>query len=308
MENVEQTAGADSTPSVDDKLDRFFEPEPEVQQSAPEQGEQQAEEQPEATEEAPTPPALEEVEWEGEKYQIPAALKPALMRQDDYTRKTQAVAERERMVALQLQRQQIEQAFQQSVGPETQAISELDAAIRQYSQVNWQALDTDSLVKTRHALDMLKEQRAEVQKRIDAKRGEFDNQMQGIQKEALQKANESLARAIPKWGPEVQKDLMSYGLTEGYTDVELGSIRDPRIIKSLWKAQQWDKLQAGKSVAQKRASGAAPMLKPGASQPAPSAQQLRDSTIKQLHQAKDPAKKKELFDKSLDLKLSRMFK
>jgi hypothetical protein len=311
---VEQTAQADSTDPMDALLDRVMgsdQQEEQPQQTTQEQGGEQAVEQTQGTEQASeieTQPALEEVEWEGQKYQLPPQLKSALMRQQDYTQKTQAVSERERMVALQQQRQQIEQAFQQTVGPEQQALAELEAAIRQYNNVNWQALDTDSLVKTRHALDMLKEQRGELQKRIEGKRGDFEQQMQATHREALQKANEYLSRAIPKWGVEVQKEIMAYGQTEGYTDVELGAIRDPRIIKTLHKAMQWDKLQAGKSIQAKRASGVPPVIKPGAAKPAPSAQVQYADTVKQLHQAKDPSRKKELADKALDLKLDRMFK
>lgn len=311
MEQVEQTASADST-GMDALLDRVMGPDEEIQQEpAQEQGEEQAVEQSqEASEESEveTQPALEEVEWEGKQYQLPPELKSALMRQQDYTQKTQAVAERERMVALQVQRQQIEGQFQQATAPESQALAELEAAIKQYNNVDWQQLDTDSLVKTRHALDMLKERRGELQKALDGKRAEFEQHMQGIQREALQKANEFLTRSIPKWGVEVQKELMSYGQTEGYSDVELGAIRDPRLIKTLWKAKQWDQLQAGKTVAAKRASGVPPVVKPGATKSAPSAQVQYADTVKQLNQAKDQGRKKELVGRAIDLKLDRMFK
>jgi hypothetical protein len=310
---VEQTTSVDSTDPMDTLMDRIAGPDQEqeqVQQQPQEQGAEQAAEQTQETEtsETETQPALEEIEWEGQKYQLPPQLKSALMRQQDYTQKTQAVAERERMVALQVQRQQVEQAFQQSIGPELQALGELESAIKQYNNVNWQQLDTDSLVKTRHALDMLKERRTDLQKNLEGKKTEFDNKMHGIIQESLQKANDVLTRAIPKWGPEVQKEIMSYGQVEGYTDVELGSIRDPRIIKSLWKAQQWDKLQASKSLTSKRASGVPPVVKPGAAKPVSSPQAQYTDTVKQLHQAKDPARKKDLLDRAVDLKLNRMFK
>ena len=313
QQQVEQTAPADSTDTIDAKLDRFFPSEEQQPQQTPEeQGGEQAAEQTTETEaeatETETQPALEEVEFEGAKYQLPPSIKSALMRQQDYTQKTQQVAERERMVALQIQRQQLEQTFQQSVGPETQALHELESAIKQYSNVDWQALDTDSLVKTRHALDMLKERRDEVRQQIEGKRGQFESQVQEVNQKSLKQANEYLQKAIPKWGPEVQQELMGYGQTEGYTDVELGSIRDPRIIKTLYKAKQWDALQAGKSLAAKRATGVPPVVKPGATKPAASLDSQKAEAIKQLHQAKDPDRKRELFDKALDLKLSRMFK
>ena len=308
---VEQTAGADSTASVDDKLDRLFEPDVETQQEPQTQGEEQTDEQTQdaaASQQTETQPELEEVEWEGEKYQLPPKLKSALMRQDDYTKKTQEVAEARRLVELQIQQRNIEVQFQQATSAEQTALNELEAAIKQYNNVDWQALDTDSLVKTRHALDMLKERRNDVKQQIEGKRGEFEGKMRETHQKALQQANEYLTKAIPKWGVEVQKELLNYGQGEGYTEVELGSIRDPRIVKSLWKAQQWDKLQAGKSLTAKRQTGVPPVLKPGAAKPAPSAGVQYADTIKQLHQAKDGDRKKALLDKSLDLKLDRMFK
>jgi hypothetical protein len=306
---VEQTTSqttADS--SLDSKLDRLAGGEEQPQQQQTEEtvqtqdGEQAAQDPSEAA------AALEEVDFEGERYQLPPKLKAALMRQADYTQKTQAVSERERMVALQAQRQQIEAQFQQVAQPEITALHELEAAIKQYDNVNWQALDTDSLVKTRHALDMLKERRERVKEAVTAKRGEFEGKVREVNQSALREANAFLSRHVPKWGPEVQNGLMSYGQAEGYSDVELGSIRDPRLIRTLWKAQQYDALQAGKSIAAKRTNGVPPVVKPGATQGTSSHAQQTADTIKQLHQAKDPVRKKELLDKAIDLKLGRFLK
>lgn len=307
---VEQTAQADSTDPMDALLDRVVGTDEGQTQQDPAQGEEQSQEQTQdaaESQQTETQAELEEVEWEGEKYQLPPKLKSALMRQQDYTQKTQEIAEARRMVELEKQQRQLEQLFQQSTSQEQATLAELEAAIKQYNSVDWQQLDTDSLVKTRHALDMLKDRRNEVQKKIEGKRGEFEGKMRETHQKSLQQANEYLTKAIPKWGVEVQKELMTYGQAEGYTDVELGSIRDPRIIKSLWKAQQWDRLQAAKPLTAKRAAGVPPVVRPGATKGVASLDVQKADTLKQLHQAKDPAKKKELFDKALDLKLSRMF-
>ena len=52
----------------------------------------------------------EEIEHEGRKYLVPAALKPLLLMQADYTRKTQEVAEQRR--AVQAERQALHQTSQ----------------------------------------------------------------------------------------------------------------------------------------------------------------------------------------------------
>jgi hypothetical protein len=57
------------------------------------QGEQGSDEESEAID-----PAEEEIEHEGRKYLVPKALKPLLLMQADYTRKTQEVAEQRRAV------------------------------------------------------------------------------------------------------------------------------------------------------------------------------------------------------------------
>jgi hypothetical protein len=49
----------------------------------------------------------EEVDYEGEKYKLPKKLKDALLRQQDYTQKTQQVAEQRR--AIEAQAQQVQQ-------------------------------------------------------------------------------------------------------------------------------------------------------------------------------------------------------
>ena len=61
--------------------------EQEVDQNTDEDSEEDSEEQPEAVED------LQIVEFEGKEYNIPPELKDAIMRQSDYTTKTQEIAE-----------------------------------------------------------------------------------------------------------------------------------------------------------------------------------------------------------------------
>src|SRR5437868_9942337 len=56
------------------------------------------------------PEESDEIEHEGRKYQVPKALKPLLLMQADYTRKTQEVAEQRR--AVQAERQALHQTSQ----------------------------------------------------------------------------------------------------------------------------------------------------------------------------------------------------
>ena len=66
-----------------------------------------------ATDEAES--EVEDVDWEGKKYAVPKELKDALMRQSDYTRKTQEIAETRR--ALEAKEAEIQQRAQVEESP-----------------------------------------------------------------------------------------------------------------------------------------------------------------------------------------------
>src|SRR5216683_4865345 len=69
---------------------------------------------------------LAELEWDGAKYQVPMKLKDAFMRNEDYTRKTQELAEQRKSVD-QLreisQTKQMDAVFSESVQPDMQRVA-----------------------------------------------------------------------------------------------------------------------------------------------------------------------------------------
>lgn len=304
MENqaVEQPSAEDS-PALSpeerfaNKLFGSEEPEEREQEQAAPEPDEQAEE-PEA--EPPQAEAeLVEVEFSGKQYKLPPELKDALMAQSDYTRKTQEVAERQRLVDLQMMQMQHEANFQQSVRSEFNTLAQLDYEISRYKNIDWTNLDTDTYIRTKAVIDNLKEQKSEVEKQIEDKRNQFGQGLQQLMTEARQKGNEYLSRSIPKWGAEAQKELASYGQAEGYSDVEIGSLTDARMVKTLWKAMQWDRLQSQKATTTKRAEQAPPVAKPGASK-ANQAQSQSDANYrKQLRSAKTSSAKSRIIQERI---------
>src|SRR6185437_5878364 len=70
-------------------------------------------------------PDFAEVDWNGAKYQIPAALKEAFIHHDDYTKKTQALADDRRQVdhiRQVAENTQAEHVFMQTVAAEHQEL------------------------------------------------------------------------------------------------------------------------------------------------------------------------------------------
>ena len=266
-EMTEQPAQADSEISEDRLASALYGSElPEDnpigdEQTQPEQAGEQA--APEG-EETPAEPELADVDFNGKQYKLPPELKDALMAQADYTKKTQEVAEARRLVDLQALTIQQQTQFQNSVAQELQTLGQLDMEIARYAKLDWASLDTDTLVRARHALDQLKDQKQQIQSEVQNKHQQFQHGMQALMAEARDKGNEYLKRTIPSWGPEIQKELSGYGVKEGYSDVELNSLTDARMIKTLWKASQWDKLQSQKGATQQKVTQAPPVVRPGA--------------------------------------------
>ena len=264
----------------------------------------EADEQPaETTEQSETQPELVDVEFDGAQYKLPPKLKDALMAQSDYTRKTQEVAEQRRMLDAHILMQQQEQQFRQSVVPEATQLQMLDAQLGQFKQLDWSSMDTDTLTRTKHALDQLKDARTELVNAIEGKRGQFNQHMQQLMSEARARGEVYLKRHIPSFGPDVVKELTAYGQAEGFSDVELSTLTDARMIKQLWKAQQWDKLQSQKATTTKRAEQAPPVLKPGASSTKP-AQTADDANYrKALKSAKNHSERDRIVQGRLERKL-----
>ena len=88
---------------------------------------------------------LDETEFEGKKYRVPKELKDALLRQADYTRKTQEVAEIRR--AAESERAAIKQAVEaDEAADELKAdLRTVDKALKSFENVDWSRFAADSL-------------------------------------------------------------------------------------------------------------------------------------------------------------------
>lgn len=303
QENItpEQPAAADSgVPSIEDRvlakfgMDHLTDEQP-AQDEAP-QGEEAAPEQPS---EQPSADDSAEVTLEGKTYRIPKELKDAVLRHEDYTRKTQEIAERARAVDAQAKVLAEREQFQAAHAADLQALTAIQQQIREYSQMDMSALTTDQLIKVKMHVDNLKEAERTKLSEVQHKAGEFQQRIHASLAELQQRGNEVLKKAIPSWGPEAARDLAEYGRAQGYQDHELSQLYDPRHVQTLWKAAQWDKLQQGKPLANQRASNAAPVVKPGASNPAVNAQMEKARFAKSLKNASSPQDKAKIIEQRL---------
>lgn len=292
MSETEQAPNSEEVAqSIEDKLTaQFDQAAPKVQAKAPTETDVEGEEQP--------APEFAEVEYEGETFQVPVKLKEAVIQKADYTRKTQEVAEARRHIELQnegFRLAQAEQAFAQTIAEPTQQLAIIAARTKDLLD-NWQSLTTDQ----KQELLFLDKQRDGIADAIQVKRHEF----QSAQKQALEKlqaqAMESVRKNIPGWSPELAQEITRHALSDGYTQAELNSIVDPRHVKTLWKARQFDALQAKAKVTPTPPK----VVKPGASNPMPQAVKDKLGFQKQMKSATSSSQKARLIEE----RLARSFK
>lgn len=192
--------------------------------------------QPEA--ESPSPDTIL-IEHEGQTYELPAALKGAVMRQADYTRKTQALA---------LQRAALAEAGK-AVDAHAQALSDhgaelgrvvaLQDQVDRLSGLNWPALQQQNPAQAQalmHQMFQLKQaheiavgalRHRQAVKAFEARRDHAAR---------VEHSHRVLSREIEGWSPEHAGRLAQYALGQGIAEHELMALSDPRLVKVLHHA------------------------------------------------------------------------
>lgn len=225
----------------------------------------------EAEEKAPDV-AYEELEFEGKQYQVPPELKNAFMSKSDYTKRTTELANIRRAVDLQQKAYdafQQQRAFDQQVAPEVERASLIDAYVKsQYQSINWQQLQPGDAMATKLQLEALEKERDELRKGVEEKRKVFDSQLSERIAAIRKETTDAVAKAIPNWSEQSQKEIHQYIESVGYS-AEVIQNMSPLDYQMAWKAKQYDALVQSKGNALKKAQTAPPVVKPGAVRPMP---------------------------------------
>ena len=111
----------------------------------------------------------EEIDYEGEKYKVPAKLKEAFLRQADYTRKTQEVAEQKRDIERQAAEVQQRAQFNQQHVQDVAKVMAIDEQLAKYQGLDWNAItDADPVqaMKLDRQMRELQQQRTASVERI----------------------------------------------------------------------------------------------------------------------------------------------
>ena len=188
-----------------------------------------------------------EAEYEGKTYKVPKELKDALLRQSDYTRKTQEIAETRKQVEAHAQQLQAERQFVQQNLQEVAAITAIDQQLSQFAQLDWNALtdaDPAQAMKLDRQMRDLHAQREQIAFGITQKQAEFQQRQQQEAARQLEEGRRVLEREIPGWGAERAQELFLFGKQYGIPEQLLGSLSQPVLVKALHDLQQYHQLKA----------------------------------------------------------------
>jgi hypothetical protein len=211
---------------------------------------------------------LEDVEINGAAYKVPTTIKSQLMNQQDYTRKSQEVADMRRQVQAQAQSIQLQQKFQTETADDFKKLNALQARLDAFKALDWSNMDSHTYGLTKDARDTTKEEIAETQTLLKQKAEQFQQAHKRVRAEQAQAAYEFIGKHVKGFTPDsdvekgVARFVANYGVsTENFVDL---AVHVPGIAVLAAKAKAYDELQTSKTAAVTKVKAAPPVVKPGA--------------------------------------------
>lgn len=179
----------------------------------------------------------EEIEHDGQKYKVPRALKPLLLMQADYTKKTQDLAERSR--AVEAERQALHQTSQAELDTYAFAKS-LEAQLGQYERIDWDAWhenDPFAASAATSKYQVLQRQYQQATGQLSNLRSQRAFQKQQDTAKRTEEGRAVLTREVPGWNDDLKAKLITFAAGYGFDRSEVDDMEtDPRVAKVLHAA------------------------------------------------------------------------
>ena len=207
----------------------------------------------------------EEQQVEPQKYALPfgengelievdqAELQNYVLRQQDYTKKTQEVAEQRKQIDEERNSLRAIQQLANQLQDEYDNLKKVEEVER--SDEYWEQLKAENPMQfmiERQELQERSHERETAQQKVFAMQQQLAEQNRLEQQKKLYSEAQKLEELIPEWkdratADKEKADLMVFGRSQNYSDEELNSVTDARAINMLYKAFKWDQLQAKKT-------------------------------------------------------------
>lgn len=142
-----------------------------------------------------------------------------------------------------------------------------EAVIPGFEKIDWNKLMQESPIEYAQKLQQVSAVAAKLDE-IHEERKKIEQQREKEHKESEQRrakeAVEILQKEIPGgWSDQVYGSILKSGVEHGFKAEEVQAITDPRAIKVLWKAMQYDALQKAKPQVDKKVAQVPKVAKPG---------------------------------------------
>lgn len=168
----------------------------------------------------------EEVDFEGKKYKLPKELKDAVLRQADYTRKTQEIAETRK--ALESRASEIAQQAEiaQATAEQRVNLKLIDQQLQTFTATNWQdyaaQYGADAVATAMAQWQQLRDAKSEIEGTISHAEAELRATSERATANAIAQADALLAKEVEGWSPQLVNTLASYAAENfGFTGEEL---------------------------------------------------------------------------------------
>lgn len=248
----EEEASDQETDEVDDVVEEVEDEtsEDEVENEESEEVEDdQAEDDAEETEETE-----EEQTFEVDGQQVALdELKLGYLRQSDYTKKTQAIAE---------QRKSFEENEKVYTSSLQALLTAAGADLDRFQNVNWEqaAVENPDQYKQAKALYEQTQQTYNfIRSQADEHRQRMEEQTQTVIKQRAAESVSILRSSIPNWSNDLYYKIGEYAQENlGVSSEEFRNISDHRSITAMWKAMQFDQARQVSSSKAKKAVKASP--------------------------------------------------
>jgi len=218
--------------ATDEVIDESQDVEEELEEAA--EVEDPTEESEDETEDAPEYITEGNIEIDGESVSV-EEIKLGYLRQADYTKKTQVVAE---------QRKAAEEQTANYESTLSALLTASGADLSRFDNVNWEQAAVENpeqykqakavFEQTQQTYNFIKSQADEHQKRNQ-------EQQQAMSRENAKESLTVLKSTIPNWNNDLYYSIGEYATsTLGVTSEEFNDVHDHRMITALYKAMQFD--------------------------------------------------------------------
>jgi hypothetical protein len=193
----------------------------------------------------------------------------------DYTQKTQALANKDKQVAQQLQAlSQIQQVHPQLIQKQAQ-LEAIKSNLSQWQGVNWVKLATEDplgYAPARAQYDQLVQEFQRAHGDFEQTQAAVNQHVQGVRAQRAQAEYEILPKLVPEWADQSKRAAgesmvaKHYAETYGVGPDELGASLggSALALATAYKAMKYDQLLKGKAEKVKQLRSAPPMTRPGA--------------------------------------------